>query len=465
MDCQHANLTISISSSDGEQLEAAKVLDRALSALGEGRADEAAKLVYRRNDILELIRKKGKSGSKNERLLAFFAEKPSFATPKGWEDIHRKLKSIEGHRNGADMSVDDRLTMLEVRTVEGVYHNLVLRKFGEDGRARLEDNRELQAFCKKVADASSGEVGTFATCALLTIPVIPFLAGQFERDLDEKRLYLSVTSNDFLSKMKIEPWSRISFGGVGHVGFLNGKTKEQWDIYFDKVEKWKLDPKTLCQIEIPRLNLSALFPDKGPAADLLEKAFGKEPDLRRLVAEKMESVLWMVSTQTHGYRVSVFAVVVLFFIYLFNALLSFFGKPIFHTSHIGELYGVDERTGEVTYLGPQEEEMPTRLCYCSGFLLDCLLGTMQIMNSWIKWHIINSRIELSESERQMVTDPKSTFFKSLVPGGVYVAAVPPVQMIEYFEQARVLEHTPRPNLQRFVADYPDCEKKTPLPER
>ncbi|MDR0678719.1 MAG: hypothetical protein LBF24_00490 [Puniceicoccales bacterium] len=433
-------------------------LEDAGKLLQKGEVSSAALLVFRKPAVAELIETEKPTDA--YRFLAFIAKKSTFASPNGWDELKQKMEIVVrtyDDRGDAELAQPleekNRFALKNIRAIDGIAHNLQVRKFHKDGTAYLEADVVLQHFLAQVLASATGELKTFAACALLSVKAAGLLQRKIANDISSG-VSLAVTSNAILKKMGVAPWAHLTYGDEGHSGFIFGKNKEErdlWDTGF--VGKLKPSAKELCQVKLYRIDLAALQADDGVAGELRKMM---APDFDRLVADKFQEVLDQVTLRTYGYRVNTVSVIVLFFVHVFNAICTFLGKNVRRTGDIANYYDVDQATGEIRYSGPADEgAFRTHLCYCSGYLLATILGTMQIVDNWLKWHIRNTQSALSEEQRRSMDDPNFSFFRPLVAPGVHVPAVMTHQFLHCFSAYGAITLAPRKNLRGVVCDFPD----------
>jgi hypothetical protein len=354
----------------------------------------------------------------------------------------------------------------EIRAIDGLAHNLSVRKFRDNGTAYFESNDELRKFIANVHDNNAvfadggeelSEFRAFLACSLMSVNVATLLRQKVENDIPDG-ISLAVTSNSMLKKMGVSPWSHLTWGDEGHSGFLfrgkkaSGSVEERdlWPNGF--VGKMPLSAKEMCQVKVYHLDVKNLLENCGVAGELRKEI----PDYEQIIGDKFKEVLEQVTQRTYGYKVSTFSVIVLFFAYFFNVIFTFFGRNKYRGSDIAEYFTVDRATGKICYTGPADEKaFRTRLCYCSGYLMATVLASMKIVNDWfINWHLPNSGARVTEEQRRALSDPNFSLFRPLIAPGVYVPAMMTLQVLESFEQKNALKLMQRKNVRDVVRDYP-----------
>ncbi|MDR2668144.1 MAG: hypothetical protein LBB38_03860 [Puniceicoccales bacterium] len=401
--------------------------------------------------VERLLLTRGKQLSEPEKVLLFVVQKSKFLTGKRLEEVQAKLNGLLASvERGEDPKEEQRLTLPQVRTLDGFVHHLTSRTVTKTGAINYKNNELLVAVLTNIADGTnmSAWIKGFAATALLASKAFielehhVFPAGAYGDGLAR----ISFILNSRLRGMGVGRFAHLTAGEIGHVEIsFNGQEMAGVEDQGRVCRVFGL--KELAQTSFFALDFEKLISEDGEAADLLRLLKRSRPDVdvRALFRSNLELLL----QNDYGFRVTTFGVIFNFLLWLYNFLVSIFrSSPSFHTP-ISEHFAVDD-SGNVRRNFADGYEFKERSAICSGYIATVIAEALRLTDECLK--AIASKCQgLTDKQRALVRSLEFSFAKPLFRKGTRFESVSPKLIHETLARVGALGESPEGReLEKFV---------------
>jgi hypothetical protein len=404
--------------------------------------------VFNNSNVVKALAGKKKL-SDTEKFIHFFAAKSGFYSADEFTQLNKKIAVLLEHaQNGTSPDPAERLSMKELRSLDGISHNLlsIVEKNGVQCAAPREDFIDKLSLLKTYG---SEKVRTFASCALAAVKLFGLLEQKICGDFRDGVAYLFIIRNSFLQEMGVHPWSHLTWGEYGHSSIdLNGGKQARHIDDGDKLIRDRNTVKGFAQCSSYAITPNALL--KEESKEIL--GLLGQPD--SLVEATFHKVLNDVLCTNYGYHVRTIGIICHFFVYLYNAVVLFFAGvlsrlPRRQSSPISEHFEVDGG-GEIRRKVDSHTTFSGRSAYCSGYLAIAIVESLRLIDASFRAKLLKNNA-LNADQREMISREDFSFFRELFPVGVNLESVLTGQLLDVLRGAGMLQPAPMPTLKKFVA--------------
>ncbi|MDR1435974.1 MAG: hypothetical protein LBI39_02085 [Puniceicoccales bacterium] len=393
-----------------------------------------------------------------EKFILFFAQKTSFFPEKELGAIEEKISRLSHlTRQGLhlrDLPSKHKLSMREIRAIDGIVHNMYDCVTGEDGITVRTENKQIVAALRGISAQRKGYAARFATFAMdsLNFTAEVEMAVKKEREANPSAVCISVVQNRLLGRMGVHRCSHLTFGPHGHVAYFPGEDAKTRHID-ENPNRVMVDSPSLkeqAQTSVYCIDVLKLR-NVNAKNDHLLRQLGALDD--EWIAKTFADTMAHVSMHNFGYYVSTLGVVMHFFVHLYNLLRAFIRKTTQAISTPISGYFHVNGDGTIGQSITKDTKFDKRFAYCSGYVAIVFVEALRLMNILIAQELAKKGI-VSADEIDRANDPGHSFLVNPFASGTDLPSVMPSVLLDSLNKANALSLERRPKL-RSIVDIPD----------